>query len=407
MKRVVITGAGPVTAVGIGQDSFTDGIIGSDSGIMEISSFEHSKYPVRSAAAVQDFDAADYLPTPKNYLDRNTALSFGAFSLALANSRIVLDEFDRSQIAVTWGTAFGGCDTSNLFYGDIRKKGPRFGKPILFPHTYSNTAISMLCIEYRLPGPHMNFASGWTASGHALVYAYDMIISGRVPLAFAGGSEAFSETLFRYNLSKNILSSRIDENACRPFCGSADGTAMGEGAGMLVLEEADSASKRGARIFAEFAGAGMAAHGQCLSSETIISAMKKAMEEADVSPRDVDCVIASSGGIGIIDRAEASAIKNLFGNSTAVSTVKPLIGETFGAAGILQIHAALSMLDRQFIPGVGISSLIPEAEGLNIPAEGSARFIKTVLVNNLDPGGNAVSILLKGNRTSGFRNGGL
>lgn len=395
MRRVVITGAGPVTAIGIGQECFTEGLLEGASGIMEIAAFEHGQYNAHLAAAIEDFDVKDFLPTPKNYLDRNSELSFGAFSLALKSSGIDLAKIDKAELALIWGTAFGGTDTMNLFYSDVQKKGPRFGKPILFPHTYSNTAISLLSIEYKLNGPHMNFVSGWTASGQALAYGYDLIASGRVPVAFVGGVESFNETVFRYNLSKDILSPAVGKMACRPFDKTADGTITGEGAGMLVLEDLDSALARGAHILAEITGAGLAGSPGGLKTAAIEDAMSKALGNSGISPCDVDCVIASANGITNMDKTEAGSIRKIFGVNKLTTTIKPLIGETFGAGGILQLHAALSILERQFVPGINIASKIPEAESLQIPYDGASKNVKTVLLNNLDPGGNAVSMVIK------------
>ncbi|HCE43430.1 MAG TPA: hypothetical protein DET40_07765 [Lentisphaeria bacterium] len=393
MKRVVITAAGPVTAIGIGQECFTEGILEGGSGIMEIAAFEHGKYDAHVAAAVEDFDVKDFLPTPKNYLDRNTELSFGAFSLALKASGIDLAKTDKSELALIWSTAFGGTDTMNLFYSDVQKKGPRFGKPILFPHTYSNTAISMLSIEYKLNGPHMNFVSGWTASGQALAYGYDLVASGRVPVAFVGGAESFNETVFRFQSSQKILSPGADETACVPFGRTADGTVMGEGAGMLVLEDMEHALKRGANILAEITGAGIAGSPGGLKAAAVEDAMSKAI--GNLNATDIDCVLASANGIPHMDKAEAVAIQKVFGENKLTTTIKPLIGETFGAAGILQLHAALSMLERQFVPGIKEESRIPEAENLQIPDEGCSKNMKTVLLNNLDPAGNAVSLVIR------------
>ena len=348
-KQVVITAAGPVTAIGVGQECFTDGLMESESGIMEIAAFEHEQYDAHTAAAVEDFDVEDFLPTPKNYLDRNTELSFGAFSLALEASGIDLGKTDKSQIALIWSTAFGGCDTMNLFYKDVQTKGPRFGKPILFPHTYANTAISMLSIEYKLNGPHMNFVSGWTASGQALAYGYDLIASKRIPIAFVGGAESFNETLFRFNLSRNVLSTEKNAN----------GAVMGEGAGMLVLENADSAVKRKADILAELRSIGMAGE--------IETAMKKALENANIKSKEVDLVITAADGIPELDNTEADAIKKILGDIETFN-VKSLIGETFGVAGILQVNTALSILEKQNK--------------------------QTILINNLDQNGNAVSFIV-------------
>ena len=160
-------------------------------------------------------------------------------------------------------------------------------------------------------------------------------------------------------------------------------------------EDLDHALKRGANILAEITGVGLAGSPGDLKTEAVEDAMLKAFGNTEIKPCDVDCVIASANGIPHMDKTEACAIKKVFGGNKLTSTVKPLIGETFGAGGILQIHAALSTLERQFVPGVNVGSRVPEAENLQIPAEGCTKKIKCVLLNNLDPGGNAISLVVK------------
>ena len=196
----------------------------------------------------------------------------------------------------------------------------------------------------------MNFVSGWTASGQALAYGYNMISSGRIPTAFVGGAEAFNETVFRFNLSKNILATEKD----------TDGAVMGEGAGMLVLEDADSAAKRGANALAEIMGVGMAAN--------IETAMANSLKDAEIKPEQVGLVITNANGIPSLDKTEKEAIKKVLGNPETYN-VKPLIGETFGTAGILQVHVALSIMETQDK--------------------------QIILVNNSDMNGNAVSVILR------------
>jgi len=255
-NRVVITGIGVVSPIGTGLDCFFEALSGGESGIFEISTFDHSGYPAHTAAVVEDFDVDEYLPSPKNYLDRNTELSFGAFKLALDDANLDLEKINKQDVALCWGNAFGGTETMNLFFSDVQKKGPRFAKPILFPHTYSNTAISALSIEYGLNGPHLNFSSGWLSSSYAIAYGYDLIKTNRAQLAFVGGAEAFGETIFKYCLGHDFLVTGEKEKCC-PFDSSACGTVAGEGAGMLVLENINSAVARKADIHAEICGTGM------------------------------------------------------------------------------------------------------------------------------------------------------
>ncbi|MBN1864412.1 MAG: hypothetical protein JW808_05890, partial [Victivallales bacterium] len=190
----IISGAGVVSPIGNTFPDYSDAIFAGDSAIMEISSFDHSGYDAHLAAEALDFDLKDFLKTPKNYLDRNTALAFGAMCSAIQHSGLDLEALDKSRVALAWGTDLGSANTMNLFYADIQTKGPRFGKPILFPHAYSNTTISLLSIEFKISGPHINFASGACASSQAIAFAAELVENGEADIAIAGGSEAFGET---------------------------------------------------------------------------------------------------------------------------------------------------------------------------------------------------------------------
>jgi 3-oxoacyl-[acyl-carrier-protein] synthase II len=241
MKRVVITGIGPVSAIGIGREAFFGALRERRSGIAPVTAFEAGG---RRAGEVKNFTVADYLESQKNYLDRSSELAFAAMSLALEDAD--LDPKSCSSDALLLGSAYGNLATMSLFFADFVQKGPRLVKPVLFPHTYSNTTISLLAMEYNLAGYHANFSAGTVSSACALVEGFDLIRQGRQTRALAGGFESLSALLLSGLHAAGSLADADGQGGFVP----------GEGAGIVVLEEREQALARGARILGEVRGAG-------------------------------------------------------------------------------------------------------------------------------------------------------
>jgi 3-oxoacyl-[acyl-carrier-protein] synthase II len=335
MKRVVITGIGPVCAIGIGRDAFGVALRERRSGIGPVTAFEA---PGRQAGEVKNFSVADYLESPKNYLDRSSELAFAALSLALEDAN--LDPKACGSAALLLGSAYGNLATMSLFFTDFVQKGPRLVKPVLFPHTYSNTTISLLAIDYAVAGTHANYAAGAVSSACALVEGFDLIRQGRETRALVGGFESLTP----------LLLAGLREAGFVP----------GEGAGILVLEERDAALARGARILGEVAGAGMT------GGRRAGDAMAAACRQAGWAPGEVDLIVAHANGNSDTDTLEAAAIRAGYPGAT-VESIKALTGETLGAGGALQAMAALGLRDQG-----------------------------RMLANSLDAGGQCVSVALRG-----------
>jgi len=387
MNKVVISGIGPICALGTGQECFAEALLGGECGILPIANFATDNYPVKDAAVIEDFDVEEFLPTPKNYLDRQTELSFAAFSLGLADAGIDLASIDLARAALIWAGTYAGTDTINRFFTDIQKKGPRFGKPILFPHTYANTAISLLSIEYGLNGPHMQFSSGWNTSALGVSYAFDLICSGKSGLVFCGGAEAFSETLFRYLLGQDYLAVPDEK----------PGVTAGEGGAMLVLEDEAHAQERNARIYGELAGCGMTHSPGGINSAAVRTAMEKALVESNCETDGIDAILLNAGGLPQVDRAEFSAIESLFGpEPPPVTALKSLLGETFGISGMLAFIAGLTSLKREAVPlTLNLENLTPGLENQLVKDELMEIPLNRVMINNLDPGGSVVSLVIQ------------
>ena len=398
-RRVVITGLGPVSAIGVGREAFFAALHANARGLRIIDLFDTSRYRSTLAAELAGFRVEDYLESQKTYLDRGTELAFAAMSLAIADAGLELAACDRARVGLCLGTAFGSFETMRLFFEDFLKKGPRFVKPFLFPHTYANTAISLLAIEYGLTGYHNCFASGATAAAAAILDAADRIREGRCDLAFAGGFEAFNEILFALQDRLGALSpARTPRDWAGPFDAARNGCVPGEGAGVLVLESVEHARAREAVIYGELLGgalcadSGVSRGGECAG---VARAMRSALVDAQTEADAVDTVLASANGSVWPDRHEARAVAEVFGARPPVTTVKPMLGETFGAGAALQLIAAAGLLNLNHVPPV--NNLVRPEPGLGarFPQSGIDAPLTRVLLNAIDPGGSLASFVIR------------
>jgi 3-oxoacyl-[acyl-carrier-protein] synthase II len=390
--RVVITGIGPVCALGLGREAFADGLRSAASGIRELTLFDAEPFGSILGAEVPDFDVNDYLSGNKAYLDRSSELALAAMRLALDDAGI--DDKTTTTAGLALGTAFGSIDTMTLFYEDVLEKGPRYAKPILFPHTYANTAISLIAIEHDMQGYHANFSSGGISSDLALLDAVDQVRHGRCDVVFAGGVEALSETLFNACSLRGWLSpgpTGGDEH-CAPFDATRNGFVLGEGACMLVLENEEHARARKANIIAEISTCVAAGdHGTPGSG---ISPALAALVGRDTLP--IDAVVAHANGSVDLDAYEAAGIAAVPAlRDTSVTSIKPILGETLGAAGIFQVAAAaVSMQDAQLAP----------IRDLRSPVSGDVKFVtgrarvgplNRIATVTLDAGGGVATTLVE------------
>lgn len=397
-RRVAITGAGPVSAVGIGIDPFLASLRSGRSGIDEVTLFDPSGYGSTLAAEVLDFSVGEYLSSEKTYLDRSSEFALVATSLALADSGLKIPgDVDGAGVGLALGTAWGSLETMGVFFEDYLEKGPRFVKPFLFPHTYANTAASLVAIEFDLRGPHLNFASGRVSSSLAVAAACDLIRRGVVEVVVAAGCDALSEYLFAgCDLAGTLSPADGREESCAPFDKTANGSVVGEGAGALVLEAWEHAEARGGRIRAEIQGVGTAsAAGGDLRSRRV--AVAEAMAAAYGWERDgIDYISAAANGTPEWDAAEVAGIGEFLGEESGdcvVGSIKPIIGETGGAGGALQTIAVVGALAEGIVPPNITLSEPVDCGGLRLAGrEPLDRRVCTALVNSVDPGGTVVSI---------------
>lgn len=402
MKRTVVTGVGPVSAAGIGREEFFAGISCGESGILPLP--VDSDHAGRLAATIDEFQVEDYIESSKAYLDRGSELALAATSLAIEDSGLEMGVSDTASRGLVLGSGWGSLATMSLFFSDVVKKGPRRAKPFLFPHTYSNTAISIIAIEYGMDGPHLNFSSGAVSGSCAILAARDLISAGQASVVFAGGYEAFNHTVFSAYDGAGVLSPGDgSDEICAPFDRRRNGGVLGEGAGVLVLEELGHAMDRSAHIYGEITGAGMTSDstvGRDGGSEGVVRAMNLALDEASIGAADVDCVSANANGSVVIDRNEAMALQAVLGQKVAqtpVSSIKSMAGDTIGASGALQMIAALASIEVGRIPPT--ANLVEPSEGVELDLVVSVareKAVDTLLMNSIDPGGSMISFALSG-----------
>jgi len=394
-RRVVVTGVGPVSAIGIGRAAYFAALAEGRSGIGPVSGGAAGL-----AAEIKDFDVREYLETEKAYLDRASQLAFAAMSLALEDANLDLKSMDRSAIGLILGSAAGCLESAQFFFGDFLEKGPRFVKPIVFPHTYTNTTISLLAMEYGLSGYHLSLTSGMTASMVALVQAYDLVRTGKCPLVLAGGFEALSPLLRRGYELTGRLSPRDGSGpeGCAPFDAARNGFVLGEGAGILVLEEADHAAQRGAPVLGEVLGGNLGSDSSLCKRQGVAlgHGLAHVMRHASRQMSSVDYVSAAAHGGPVTDRIEALALREFLGvkaGTVPISSIKPMIGEVLGAGGALQAIAALGALQSGVLPST-LNLKQPEAGwGLAVlQGQGLQRAVSHALVNSIDPGGSVACL---------------
>jgi len=310
-NRTVITGIGVVSSSGIGFDEFSKAFLNKNNCTIAQNNYK--------LATVKEFSIEKYLPTPKAYLDRSSQFLLAATSLAIGNAKLSTIP---PETALVIGTQYGPLETEEIFYRDVIEKGPKFAKPFLFPHCYSNTGISLTAIEYNLKGTHVNIASGMTAGAEALTCAFHLIRSGRASIAIAGGYDVISPLLIK-NLE---LTGLLNNNSFLP----------GEGAGIFIIENYDQAIKRNAPIKAEILDTRMA------------TKIESAMEIA--KDRNINLICLSANGMAEIDNAEQKTISKYLNAQTKTLTYSPkkIIGETFAAGGPLNLAAAICLLTANF-----------------------------------------------------------
>lgn len=410
MRRVVVTGLGAVTPIGTGVDKFWKNLISGVSGVDRIKRFDPEEVglSVHIAAEVKDFE-------PEKYFDKKDSqkvsdfikFAVAASEEAIKDSGILESKFEPYRAGVIIGTGIGGLRDIEEQQKILMEKGPRRVSPFFIPYGISNMASGLVAIRFGFKGPNYCVVSACATGNHAIGDAFRLIQRGDLDIAIAGGCESAITPLGVAGFaSMRALSTRNEEpqRASRPFDRDRDGFVMGEGAGILVLEEYEHAMARGARIYAELIGYGAtddAYHitAPCADGEGALMCMKLALEDAGLKPIDIDYVNAHGTSTPLNDRSETIAIKSLFGEHAyrlKISSNKSMIGHLLGAAGAVEAVATVMTIHSGIIPPtINLENPDPDCDLDYVPNKAVELNVNFALSNSFGFGGTNACLLFK------------
>ena len=409
-RRVVITGIGVVSPVGNDLETFWESLKAGRSGIGSIAAFDTGKFDCKIAGEVRGFDATPYYKVPKDVrrTDRYTQLAMGAAKMSLDDSGLDLSSVDLDRAGVMIGSGVGGLATMETQVAQMIVKGPDRTSPFMIPMMISNMASGFISMEHGLRGPNMAIVTACATANHCMGEAWRIIKFGDADIIFAGGSEACVVPVGIAGFAAmRALSVRNDEpeRASRPFDKDRDGFVMGEGAGVLILEEYEHAKKRGAKIYCEVAGYGLTADAYHMSApspggEGAARCMAMAMNHARVNPAEVDYINAHGTSTPVGDVCETKAMKRAFGdhakNGLAVSSTKSMTGHLLGAAGAVEMAACvMAMRDGILPPTINLENPDPECDLDYVPNKAREKKVKVALSNSFGFGGHNSSLLIR------------
>ena len=406
-RRVVITGLGAITPIGNNVQEFWEGLKNSKCGIDEITLFDTTNYKVKLAAEVKQYNPEDYFDRKQaKRLERFTQFSVIASREAIKDSGITKENTDMERVGVIVGSGIGGLRTIELENEKLQTKGPDRVSPMYIPMAISNMAAGNIAIEIGAKGESEAIVTACASATHAIGQSYRMIKHGYEDVIVAGGSEsAITPSGIAGFTNMKALSVSADKNrASIPFDKERNGFVMGEGAGILVLEELEHAKARGAKIYAEIVGYGATSDAYHITSpapggEGGARAMILAMQDANVTPDQVTYVNAHGTSTHLNDSCETSAVKTAFGESAKkimVSSTKSNTGHLLGAAGGVEAVVCAKAIQDSFVPPT-INYKVPDEEcDLDVvPNEGRNVEVNYAMSNSLGFGGHNCSILLK------------
>lgn len=364
LKRVVVTGLGAVTPVGLNPEETWNNLLAGVSGAAPITQFDASKFKTQFACEVKGLNVNDYIDRKEaRKLDRYTQLAMISAMQAVKDSGMDLEKEDKNRIGVVFGVGIGGIRTFEdevVYYGQHLENGPKFN-PFFIPKMISDIAAGHISIMYGFHGPNYATTSACASSSNALADAFNLIRLGKANAIVSGGAEAAicACGVGGFN-AMHALSTRNDDpqGASRPFSASRDGFIMAEGAGCIILEELEHAKARGAKIYAEMVGEGMsgdahhitASHPEGLGAKLV---MQAALEDAGMKPEDIDYINVHGTSTHVGDISEAKAIKEVFGDAAYrlnISSTKSMTGHLLGAAGAVEAMVAILSVQNDIVP---------------------------------------------------------
>jgi 3-oxoacyl-[acyl-carrier-protein] synthase II len=406
VKRVVVTGLGALSPLGIGVPALWEGLVAGRSGVRRIQHFDTDNLVVKIAAEVPDFDPKQFIEAKAvRRMDRFAHFAIAATREALDDANLEITDENRERVAVMMNTGGGGIPTIESNVTAMALSGPSRVSPLVIPIFAPNMASSQVSIAFGIQGPVITSAAACASGVQAFVDAVRLMRAGEADVVVTGGTEAGITPVALSGLANmHALSRRNDdpEGASRPFDRDRDGFVFGEGAGVLILETEEHAVRRGASVYAEALGGALTSDAFHLtapepSGRGARAAMTNALRRAELEPRNIDYIAAHATSTPIGDTAETLAIKGAFGDHTgtvAISANKSMIGHLLGAAGAISaVHCILAMRDGVVPPTINLDTTDPDCDLDYVPHKARRMPVSTAMVNGFGFGGqNATAI---------------
>lgn len=396
-KRVVITGLGVISSIGIGKDIFWQGLLEGKSGISPVIAFDTANYFTHSGGEVKNFRPEEYISKEKaGCLSRASQMAFSAATLAVQDARLCQDEIARLRAGACVGVTSGPVQAIEHI-NDARVKNQELDQSLL-RQIPVNTAAAVISREFNLKGPNYVFSTACAAGNYAIGYGYDLIRLNRADIMLVGGADAFSRISFT---GFNQFSAVAPEK-CQPFDKNRKGMMVAEGAGVLLLESLENALTRKVSAYAEILGYGLscdAFHMTNSSVDGITTCMQKALRHADITIDDVDYISAHGTGTPTNDRNECAAIRQIFAErckKIPISSIKSMIGHAMGAASALEaVACALTVKNDLLPPTINYETRDPDCDIDCVPNQSRKHVVNIALNNSYAFGGNNACLILK------------
>ena len=406
-RRVVVTGMGIISPLGNELEASWQNILAGRSGAKTVTAFDVTDYPTKFAAPVENFDDVNHLDVKtKRRVDEFVQYGLVASKHAIENSGLELNSIDSSRIGVSIGSGIGGLDTIEKNALTLDKRGPRKISPFFVPGAIVNMVSGLVSIEFGLHGPNLSIVTACSSGNHSIGFSARSISHGDCDVMITGGSEMAITPLGLGGFSAVTALSTNNANptkASRPWDKDRDGFVLGDGAGVLVLEEYEHAKARSANIYAEVSGFGMSSDAFHMTAPAedgkgAKQAMISALKDADLDSSKIDYINAHGTSTPLGDIIEANAIADIFSTSKeqiAVSSTKSMTGHLLGAAGAIEsIFSILSLRDNRLPPTINLDNLDADAPKLNYVAnESQEKEISYVLNNSFGFGGTNASLV--------------
>jgi len=407
-RRVVVTGVGLVTPLGIGIEESWKGLLAGRSGIRKLTRFDAAAFPTQIAGEIEGFNPGDYIePKEIKKMDRFIHLAIAASDMAVKDSGLKIDGSNAESVGVIIGSGMGGLPAIEHYHSILLEKGPRRITPFFIPMLIINLAGGHVSMRYGAKGPNSAVATACATGSHSIGDAFKIIQRGDAVAMIAGGTESVITPMGigGFNAMK-ALSTRNDEpeKASRPFDADRDGFVMGEGAGIMALEELEHARARSARIYAEVVGYGMTADAYHMTSpapegEGAARCMAIALKDGGISPSEVDYINAHGTSTKYGDELESMAIKTVLKDhayKVAVSSTKSMTGHLLGAAGGVEaVVCVLSLRDNMVPPTINLDNPDPQCDLDYVPHKARKMELNCVMSNSFGFGGTNACLVFK------------